>query len=129
MGFKVRRSVKVFPGVRMNRNGKSTSVTVGGKYHRRTISSTGRVTETTRIPGTHVSFTTTSHVSERKKEASPTTNKVCGIILLALGALAAFAGLISFPVGGWLLMLCGVPLLIFGKRLVDRAKQSKKPKQ
>lgn len=126
MGIKTRSSRKVFPGVRVNRNGNSTSYTVGGKYHRTTINEkTGRITETTRIPGTHVSFTTTSHASESQRTASPLTYKVCGVIMLALGILAAFIGLVSFPVGGWMFVLISLLPLYYGWKFLQRSKQNR----
>ncbi len=127
MGIKVRSSRKVFPGVRMNRNGNSTSYTVGSKYHRTTINEkTGRVTETTRIPGTRVSFVTTSHASESKRTASPLTYKICGIIALVLGAIFSLIGLVSFTVGGWMILLLALPLLYYGWKFLKRTRQNKK---
>ena len=127
MGIKTRSSRKIFPGVRVNRNGNSTSYTVGGKYHRATINEkTGRVTETTRIPGTRVSFVTTRHISESQRTASPLTYKICGIIALVFGAIFALAGLISFAVGGWMILLLALPLLYYGWKFLERSKQNKK---
>lgn len=42
MGLRFRKSVKIAPGVKVNLNKKSTSVTFGGKGVHRTISSTGK---------------------------------------------------------------------------------------
>lgn len=127
MGIKTRSSRKIFPGVRVNRNGDSTSYTVGSKYHRTTINEkTGRVTETTRIPGTHVSFTTTSHASESQRTASPLTYRICGIIALVFGVIFALAGLLSFAVGGWMILLLALPLLYYGLKFLKRSRQNKK---
>lgn len=126
MGIKTRSSRKILPGVRVNRNGNSTSYTVGGKYHRTTINEkTGRITETTRIPGTRVSFVTTSHASESQRTASPLTYKICGIIMLALGILAAFVGLISISVGGWVIALLALLPLYYGWQFLKRSKQNR----
>lgn len=68
MGYlRFRRSVKILPGVRINLNKKSTSVTFGGKGAKYTVSSTGRRTSTVGIPGTGISYTETS----KKKESPP----------------------------------------------------------
>lgn len=126
MGIKSRSSRKIFPGVRVSRNGNSTSYTVGGKYHRTTINTkTGRITETTRIPGTHVSFTTTSHASESRRTVSPLTYKICGIIALVFGVPFAIIGLISFAVGGWMILLLALPLLYYGWQFLKRSKQNR----
>ena len=50
MGFRFRESIKIAPGVRVNLNKKSTSVTFGGKGFHHTVSSTGRKTTTAGIP-------------------------------------------------------------------------------
>ena len=42
MGLRFRKSVKVAPGVKLNLNKKSTSVTFGGKGAPGTVSSTGK---------------------------------------------------------------------------------------
>lgn len=55
--FRFRRSVKILPGVRLNFNTKSTSMTFGGKGFTKTVSSTGRVTNTIGIPGTGIHYT------------------------------------------------------------------------
>ena len=130
MGIRHRSSRKVFPGVRVNRNGNSTSYTVGGKYHRTTINAkTGRVTETTRIPGTHVTLTTTNQARKPRKEASSTVYKICGIVALVFGALAVLLGLVSFSVGGWMIALLALLPLYYGWQLIKRAKQDRKEKK
>lgn len=42
MGLRFRKSIKVAPGVKVNLNKKSTSITFGGKGVHKTISSTGK---------------------------------------------------------------------------------------
>ena len=138
MGFKIRSSRKILPGVRVNRNGKSTSISVGGKFGRTTINTkTGSVTRTTRIPGTHVSYTTTSgkttagqHAASTStgKPANPLMYKICGIIALVIGTISAFVGLIGFAVGGWVILLIGLLLLYCGWHWMRIAKQNKKQK-
>ena len=43
MGLRFRKSVKILPGVKINFNKKSTSVTIGGRGAKYTISSTGQM--------------------------------------------------------------------------------------
>lgn len=70
MGFKVRRSIKVAPGVRVNFGKKSASVSVGGKYGRITKSTTGRTTVSARtgIKGVSYSKTISGATPTKKKE-------------------------------------------------------------
>lgn len=58
MGFRFRRSVKILPGVRINFNKNSLSVSVGPKGAKTTIGPNG-IRQTVGIPGTGMSYTTT----------------------------------------------------------------------
>ena len=124
MAIRSRSSRKIFPGVRVNRNGSSTSYTVGSKYHRTTINAkTGRITETTRIPGTHVSFTTTKQANTRQRTPSPVAYRICGAVGIVFGSIAALLGLISFSAGGWGILIFSILLLYYGWQFIKRAKQ------
>lgn len=59
MGFRFRKSVKIAPGVRLNLNRKSASISLGGKGAHYTVSSTGRKTATVGLPGTGISYSVT----------------------------------------------------------------------
>lgn len=61
MGLRFRKSVTLFPGVKMNFGLHSQSISFGGKGFRTTYSSTGRVTRSVGIPGTGLSYVTTSN--------------------------------------------------------------------
>ncbi|WP_417066324.1 DUF4236 domain-containing protein [Gemmiger sp.] len=74
MAFRFRKSVKIAPGVRLNLNKKSTSVSFGGKGFHHTISSTGRRTTTTGLPGTGISYSTTESV-HKDHGAEPSTQQ------------------------------------------------------
>lgn len=60
MGLRFRKSFKVAPGVKLNLNKKSTSVTFGGKGAHYTVSSTCKKTKSVGIPGTGLYYTETS---------------------------------------------------------------------
>ena len=60
MGTRFRRSFKIAPGVRVNLNKKSASVSFGPKGLKHTISTTGKSHTTVGIPGTGLSYTTSS---------------------------------------------------------------------
>lgn len=61
MGLRFRKSITLFPGVKMNFGLHSQSISFGGKGFRTTYSSTGRVTRSVGIPGTGLSYVTTSN--------------------------------------------------------------------
>lgn len=54
--FRFRKSIKIAPGIKINLNKKSTSVTVGKKGFHKTFSSNGKVTTSMGIPGTGLSY-------------------------------------------------------------------------
>lgn len=57
MGLRFRKSVKIAPGIRLNFNKKSTSVSFGGKGATYTVNSTGKKTTSVGIPGTGLYYT------------------------------------------------------------------------
>ena len=70
MGLRFRKSIKIAPGVKINLNKKSTSVTFGGKGVHYTASSTGKKTASVGIPGTGISYTQTTGQSSKQKKTS-----------------------------------------------------------
>lgn len=119
MGFRFRKSFKIAPGVRVNFGKKSTSISVGGKGFRKTYSSSGRTTTSIGIPGTGLSYSTSTGGSKRgssKKSArrktfpsvqqhahssvfqrdnySAKTYKICGIALQVLSPLLFISGIV-----------------------------------
>lgn len=137
MGFRFRKSVKIAPGVRMNFGKKSTSISVGGKYHHTTISSTGRRTKTTSIPGTGISYVSTSSGSRsrsshrggsHRKQASPLMLKVCGVIMLIIGVLSLLLAIVGFctaGAAGLLFLIIGIPCILIGRLWTSGSKQPK----
>lgn len=70
MGLRFRKSFKVAPGVKVNLNKKSTSVTFGGKGFHKTYSSSGKKTTSVGIPGTGAYYTTSSGGGSGSKKSS-----------------------------------------------------------
>ena len=70
MGLRFRKSIKIAPGVKINLNKKSTSVTFGSKGVHYTASSTGKKTASVGIPGTGISYTKTTGQSSKQKKIS-----------------------------------------------------------
>lgn len=72
MGLRFRKSIKVAPGVKINLNKNSVSATVGTKGAHYTVNSKGKKTSTVGIPGTGLSYTSSSGGGKKK---SPTNNE------------------------------------------------------
>lgn len=72
MGLRYRKSIKVAPGVKINLNKKSASVTVGGKGYHKTFNSKGQTTTSVNLPVKGLSYTDrkSSTSSKRKSTAS-----------------------------------------------------------
>lgn len=70
MGLRFGKSFKVAPGVKVNLNKKSTSVTFGGKGVHKTYSSSGKKTTSVGIPGTGAYYTTSSGGGSGSKKPS-----------------------------------------------------------
>ena len=60
MALRFRKSFKIAPGVKLNLNKKSTSITFGTRGAHYTINSKGKRTKSIGIPGTGISYVETS---------------------------------------------------------------------
>lgn len=91
MGFRFRKSFKIAPGVKLNVGKKSVGVSVGGKGFRTSINSSGRKTTTVGMPGTGLSYTTTSsskktsHSNQIQDVATPKSKTVALVLCILLG--------------------------------------------
>ena len=74
MGWRYRKSMKLLPGVRLNFGLHGMSISTGVKGFRTTYSTTGRVTRTISIPGTGISYVTTSNSKRRSSNMNTTRN-------------------------------------------------------
>ncbi len=52
MSWRFRKSVKIAPGIKFNVSPKSVGMSVGNKYARRSVSTSGRKTSSFSLPGT-----------------------------------------------------------------------------
>jgi hypothetical protein len=73
MGFRFRKQIKLAPGVKLNLNKDSASVSVGTKGLSQTYSTTGKKTTTVGIPGSGISYSSVEKIvkdtpSEQKAE-------------------------------------------------------------
>lgn len=75
MGWRFRKSVTLMPGVRMNFGLHGPSISVGGKGFRTTYGSNGRVTRSIGIPGTGISYVTTSNSRPRQAPSGRTSSE------------------------------------------------------
>lgn len=69
MGFRMRKSFKVAPGVRMTMTPRGVGASVGGRAGRVSVHSSGRVTTSAGIPGTGISYVSSSGGRERRSSA------------------------------------------------------------
>lgn len=94
MTFRFRRSIKVAPGIRLNLSKSGVSATVGPRGAKVTLNHKGERRSTVGIPGSGLSFTSTSRASTQtppsppsKKPASTGLLNLIGIAISATFAL------------------------------------------
>lgn len=92
MGLRFRRSIKIAPGVRVNLNKRSASVTFGPKGLKHTVSTTGKSHTTVGVPGTGLSYTTSggersASVPAAQRPTSPKSKAVVLPLCIFLGVL------------------------------------------
>lgn len=97
MAMRFRKSFKIAPGVKLNINKKSASISMGVKGARKTFSTTGRSTTTIGIPGTGLYYTDSKHMKPKKDPIQNNTyisssqpvlnynNVIYGLLSLFLG--------------------------------------------
>ncbi len=71
MGLRFRKSFKIAPGVRVNVGKKSVGISAGVKGARVSVNSNGRVTKTMGVPGTGISYVTTSKIGGNDSSEQP----------------------------------------------------------
>lgn len=121
MGMRFRKSKKIAPGVRVNLNAKSASISIGPKGFKKTFSTSGRTTTTVGIPGTGLSYSTSKKMGAPTAAASadpivpevtvPVRSQKSKGVALVLCVLLGYMGIHRFYVGKigtgilWLLTL------------------------
>lgn len=89
MAFRFRRTLGIFPGLRLNLGKKSASFSVGIKGLRATMGTRGK-RGTVGIPGSGLSYTTTGKTAEAAPSAENTARPRFGrvlVVLIVLGGL------------------------------------------
>lgn len=121
MGMRFRKSKKIAPGVRVNLNAKSASISIGPKGFKKTFSTSGRTTTTVGILGTGLSYSTSKKMGAPTAAASadpivpevavPVRSQKSKGVALVLCVLLGYMGIHRFYVGKigtgilWLLTL------------------------
>lgn len=127
MGWRYRKSVKILPGVKLNFNKKSTSISFGGKGHHTTINSKGKATRTVGIPGTGLYHTSTI---SNKKASRPVASKqswkgvkTAGVFLQVISVVMLILSLLLALVtpAGWFFMVIAVLLFLMGRKYKAKA--------
>lgn len=117
MGTRFRKSKKILPGVTLNLNKKSASISIGPKGFRQTFSTTGKKTTTVGLPGTGLSYTQTSGSKQQtapvELEPSP-KNKTAALILAILTGYIGFHRFYVGKVGTGILYLLTGGMFLFG---------------
>lgn len=73
MSWRFRKSISILPGIKINLNGKSASISVGKKGMHTTLNTKGRITNSFGIPGTGLSYRTSHKVNLNNHSNGTTT--------------------------------------------------------
>lgn len=74
MGFKFRKSIKIAPGVKLNINKNSVGISAGTRGARFSVNSKGRATTTVGIPGSGISYSSTTNLGGSNRQSSQRSN-------------------------------------------------------
>lgn len=105
MGLRFKKSVKIAPGVKLNLNKKSASVTLGTKGAHYTVNTKGKKTKSVGIPGSGISYVSSTNDSQsnssvplqntENEKLSPKKGRGCLtaiIIVFIIGGIFYFLG-------------------------------------
>lgn len=133
MGLRFRKSIKIAPGVKLNLNKKSTSITVGKKGAHYTVNSSGKKTASVGIPETGLSYSTSSgggsSKTKKKTSSNATANNKNGNGSGCGGCLLAFFGVcLAVVVLGFIINYAWIPGIIaaiyFAKKTPDKKQRN-----
>lgn len=74
MGLRYKKSIKVAPGVKINLNKKSSSITIGGKGYHKTFNSNGQTTTSVNLPVKGLSYTDRKNGASKRKSTTYTSS-------------------------------------------------------
>lgn len=75
MAMRFRKSFKIAPGVKLNLNKKSASISMGVKGARKTFSTNGRTTTSVGIPGTGLYYTDSKRIKSNSSNRTQNINE------------------------------------------------------
>ncbi len=78
MGFRFRKSVTIFPGVKINFSKSGASLSIGRKGAHFNVNTSGRTSASVGIPGTGVSYSKTFTSGRKKKKTTGKTSSAKG---------------------------------------------------
>lgn len=109
MGIRYRTSFKIAPGVKLNLNAKSASITGGVRGAHVTYNSKGYRTTSAGLPGTGMSYRTTRKVARTSPSAPVPSQEPRWVAVFQLAWLACFTLFILAVVGvlAWALFATG----------------------
>lgn len=115
MGLRFRKSIKIAPGIKINFNKKSWGVTFGKRGAHYTINSKGKQTASLGIPGTGLSYTTTSG-GKSKKKASPNNPSVSNkrVELINKSSYHMYNSVVWMKFCKYFHLILGIALIILG---------------
>jgi succinate-acetate transporter protein len=114
MGLRMRKSIRLAKGVRLNVGRKSASISVGNKYGHTTISTgSSRGSSSKGFLREDITSMFQQNVSAKKHKSDKKFLKVCGIIMMIVAAFALLMAIAGFctevPIG----IFFSIPTVLF----------------
>ena len=133
MGLRFRKSIKLAPGVKLNLNKKSTGITIGGKGAHYTVNSRGKKTASVGIPGTGLSYSTStggengkstkSYSSKTTASSNNNNGSGCGGCLLVFFGICLAIAVLSFILTyAWIPGI--IAIIYFAKKTPDKKQRN-----
>lgn len=96
MGLRFRKSKKIAPGVRLNLSAKSASISIGPKGFKKTFSTSGRTTTTVGIPGTGLSYSSSTTSKKGRAPAAGAAEVPAAVLVRSQKSKGVALGLCVF---------------------------------
>lgn len=121
MGFKVRKSMKIAPGVRLNVGKKSSGISVGGKYGGVSFNSKTGARARVSAPGTGVSYSTKIGSTSKKTSTKKSTTHNTENNNQTSSKPQKLASKVSYKIAYVLFMILAILCFILGVAIAEGA--------
>jgi Ca2+-dependent lipid-binding protein len=148
MGLRFRRSIKIAPGIKFNVTKRGVGLTAGVRGAHVSINSSGRKTKSIGIPGTGLSYVSTSQKSKKQKSVSSKKSNNANseaasqsikepvyysektynrskTVFIILAIISFIIGIPTIAFGGIVFVIIGIVCILFARKCKKTAESQK----